>query len=1121
MRKNAVISLELAKDDTLGVKFYAKQYDDIKIKASVYDGLDAINIEGQEVVVFIQKPDGTMIEQMKDIEIVDNEIVINLSKQATTALGECDVEVILRDGEGETSTSTVSYVVIEKLSTAVIELIQSSNDIHHLKLIEELIERADASLLSIEADIREIQAYISTMEGNINVECETILATLKALRDEIIEDINNEVHTLKNNAVDEISTLKDDSVDEISTLRDDSVDEISTLKDESIEDVDTTRNNAVDEITALKDEIVDTSNKALEDAKEAVEKAEEAVLVATETLDTASNVKAEVEKLSSDICETIEYIEDSKNRAIEEIAEAVVVVEETKEQAVVVVEETKEQAVGAINGTRDTTIGEVYATRDVVVGEVYATRDTVVGEINTAKNEAVGVINSTKDTAMGEMTAKKDALIEEISQVETGTVEGVDEAVNAAQERLQELTIQCTWEVQKTSADEKDVLRSVSGAEQRAIHEKANEQIERVNVAGAGIVEMVEGLEANIEDGLAQIEETTRSGKSEIIEMSNAEVDRIKATGAEITEAVAELEINTTNNVDRINRAGESNVNRVESVANSGIREINTISSEQKELIRDAGNEKLEEINSILGVSKGEVEELLSTTRSEINSHRVDFAERVSTAKEEIDNLKDSSIVEMTTTKDDFVDEILGAEIALKEDFKTLRDAYIKDIDDKGQLRLDALQRMIDKIDALQLAVDKKLEVSEKRAETLENTLENVDNKIAEIRPVLDNLTEMRNICVSLQQENAEARENIEELDFLHTESDTRIVELRRLIEEAKQYEAVVADYINSRGGNHEEINARLDALEEALAELEIPSIDHLATKEELEAKVGEVIDMIPEEVDLSQYATKDDISEAIENIDIPEVDLSEYITKAEVEELLVEEVGEFGNVKMTEYDAFPLAKEPPTPPEGYDWRIVYRTTDNNYFAVYFNQDPTGYILYDDSLLESKGLIRYVIDTGALPSSCAKVYRYSSSWKTNSTYPPQGMNIGNSSYGIAETYYHNFHIYDYNDRDVIRRYNYEKNLKPGTANDADKALDYERYMFDIGEDDGILNMPVVNSKGVLINDIAKDYIKQEVSTVDNVSYTRMYNGSSWTDWKKQLSEDDIIALIEKMNSSIE
>lgn len=911
MKKATNIEIELRKGNDDKISFYLKQYDDVILNIKVYDGLSPINLEGETVYLAIDKPDGAKVLQKDNILVDGHSVEVKLSPQAVTVAGICKMELILQGEEGLSTTAITNYMVSEAIGSSIVDIITSSNDIHHLKLIEDFILNSNFAIEDINYSLNAVRERISEIEAELNDNFGIVLEDIEITGEKVIEsietvktDVITEINEVKSVILEDVDTAKDEilskgnevianvetakgevyelmatieaskeEVDEMGQVQveniigagrraiieldeakadalevirdranivvDEAVTGITRIKDDAINEMSTEKarivSRASEEMTTKKDEIVAETGDSLEEIKtdainEINETKDEAVSQINETIDTLEDVK---ESAVTEITET-------KDNAVEEVANAVSTVEETKNDAINTITEAKETAINEVSD---------------VITVVEETKDEAVNIIETAKNEAVGVLETTKNTTIDEMVQAKDNLIEELSQVEVGTVEGVNEAVQLAQKRLQEETIKSMWEVQECSANEKETIEAVSRQEQSTLSDKSWEHIERINNAGASILETVESLDANIEQGLNDIDRTIREGKTEIRDLSSTQLEAIRAEGAEILDLVANIDSITGDYIDRINRAGEGARNTIEAKSLTEQREINRVALEQKDSIREAGNEKLEEINSILGVSKGEVEELLSTTRQEINTHRSDFANKVADSKEEINTLKDNSMSEMTTKKDELIEEILGSEIALKEDFKTLKDEYIAEIDARGTSRVDNLQRMIDAIDALEEAVNRRLEISEKRSETLENTLINIDNKVVEIQPVLDNLSEMRNICISLQRENEEANANIEEMDFLHIESDTRIVELRRLIQEAKQYEEVVQRYIDSKSGGHEEIEARLLVLEEA--------IGNIMTREEVEEAIAKEIDTINDVLsnkvafeDLNDYAS-------------------------------------------------------------------------------------------------------------------------------------------------------------------------------------------------------------------------------------------------------------------------
>lgn len=488
MRKNAVINLELAKDESLGVKFYAKQYDDVKIKARVFDGLDAIKLEGQEVIVFVQKPDDTIVEQMDGVEIVDDEIVINLSKQATTALGECDIEVILRDEEGETATSTVSYVVIEKLSTAIIEAIQSSDDIHHLKLIEEFIERADLDIKSIVDDINELKEFVGNIQGNIDAEYEGIMTALKALEEEIIDNVDFVAEEAKSEAIDVITASKGE---------------------------------AVRAVEAIKEDAISSVNNAVGIANEAVDNANNAVNKANEALETINEIKGEVDKITGIVTTALSDINTAKDEALDDMATAHMALEDTATNAVNTVNTAKVGAVGAVNDTKTSALSEIEDAKTSTLSDIEGAGTGAVGVIDTAKSEAIEEISGAKTGIIDDIDAEavviKTRTIEDISGGAGNVVIDVDAQIKAIKDGA----------ISQVENVKTEAVSSVDEAKTSAVSGVANagdEQVTRVTRQGetsisdvdAKIQEMYDELAQMVSEKEALLEQNTIAGTNKI-----------------------------------------------------------------------------------------------------------------------------------------------------------------------------------------------------------------------------------------------------------------------------------------------------------------------------------------------------------------------------------------------------------------------------------------------------------------------------------------------------------------------------------------------------------------------------------------------------------------------------
>lgn len=510
MRKNAVINLELAKDESLGVKFYAKQYDDIKIKARVFDGLDAIELDGQEVIVFIQKPDDAIVEQMDGVEIVDDEIVINLSKQATTALGECDVEVILRDEEGETATSTVSYVVIEKLSTAIIEAIQSSNDIHHLKLIEEFIERADLDIKSIVDDINELKEFVGNIQGNIDAEYEGIMTALKALEEEIIDNVDFVAEEAKAEALDVIGASKEE---------------------------------AVRAVEAIKEEVISSANDAVGVANEAVNNATNAVNKANEALETINEVKGEVDKIPGVVATALSDIDTAKDDALDDIAMAHMNLDSAKDEAISAIGSAKVGAVNAINESKASGVSALDTARASAIGEIGVIKEDAVVGIESTRDEAISGVETVKEEAIRETN-------DEAIGIKTRTIEELETGAT---------DIKTDVETQIGLIKE-NATNDINAVKASAVSEVQEEKSSSISSIQSSRDEAVSQVTRQKETSISEINTNKELGLSEINTKLNevkSELEGLVLVKDDILSANETGEITLANLLDAIRRAEE------------------------------------------------------------------------------------------------------------------------------------------------------------------------------------------------------------------------------------------------------------------------------------------------------------------------------------------------------------------------------------------------------------------------------------------------------------------------------------------------------------------------------------------------------------------------------------
>lgn len=430
MRKSTSINLELIKGEDGGVKFYAKQFDDLKLNIKVYDGLEEVNVDGQDIIVCIIKEDKTVIEQTKDITVEDNTIIARLSKQATTALGKCSMEVLLRDEEGTASTTTISYMVSEKLSASIVEMIKSEDDINALNLIEEFIETSNVDMLDIKEAIKDLKATVDGAQDSIDAEYETILEALRALEGTIIENIEgkaNEALTIADEAVekatgaitkaDEVLEKVEEAkgvVGEITTEKDNALQAIESIKARAINDIDETRTDSLEAIRNNGNGVVNDLNTLSDTLK--------ADIANAGLLETNKIVNAREEALTE--------IDDLKDNAMGSLSEEALKVEEILNATVT---EIKEQAKTDLNACKDEIIGESIKGKEEAIKQLNDAMNvlndlkaTILEEINTNKVEVINNIGTIKDNANSELNENKVGAINELNEVKAGALVEID-----------------------------------------------------------------------------------------------------------------------------------------------------------------------------------------------------------------------------------------------------------------------------------------------------------------------------------------------------------------------------------------------------------------------------------------------------------------------------------------------------------------------------------------------------------------------------------------------------------------------------------------------------------------------------------------------------------------------
>ena len=465
MRKSTSINLELIKGEDGGVKFYAKQFDDLKLNIKVYDGLEEVNVDGQDIIVCIIKEDKTVIEQTKDITVEDNTIVARLSKQATTALGKCSMEVLLRDEEGTASTTTISYLVSEKLSASIVEMIKSEDDINALNLIEEFIETSNVDMLDIKEAIKDLKATVDGAQDSIDAEYETILEALRALEGTIIENIEgkaNEALTIADEAVEKVTEALNNAdevlvkveeakgaVGEITTEKDNALQAIESIKARAINDIDETRtdsleairdngNGVVNDLNSLSDTLkADIANAGLLETNKIVRAREEALTMIDDLKDNAmGSLSEEALKVEEILNATVTEIKEQAETDLRASSRAIT--EESRENIGTI----KDSAINEINGVKD----DLGAYKDEVIEEAVKGKEEAIKELNDASNALNNLkatilndINTNKEEAISNIGTNKDGAINELNEVKAGALVDINNLKNEVDTLLNSL----------------------------------------------------------------------------------------------------------------------------------------------------------------------------------------------------------------------------------------------------------------------------------------------------------------------------------------------------------------------------------------------------------------------------------------------------------------------------------------------------------------------------------------------------------------------------------------------------------------------------------------------------------------------------------------------------------
>ena len=327
------------------------------------------------------------------------------------------------------------------------------------------------------------------------------------------------------------------------------------------------------------------------------------------------------------------------------------------------------------------------------------------------------------------------------------------------------------------------------------------------------------------------------------------------------------------------------------------------------------------------------------------------------------------SIIEDTTSKESlYIRQIADSkksEIERKANEKIAEieiktTEVVEAIDTKTEESIDIINTAkvdaINKIQEVEAGADIKIENLNNLITVSEEILATFDtskSEASEIRDALTALIETSNsLKANLEAENNKATSNINELNTLHPESNTRIETLRALIEEAKKYETIVRDYIASQGGG----------------------VDLSEIHQALETLNGYIEDINNR---FNNYYTKAEVDGLISNIDIPDVDMSNIYTKEEVNNLVSSYKGKIGEEKHPEF-----YKNCPHLAEDEEHYIrYYDVSKKKYKCVYIKKG-----FFDKAYLSGTAYDKYSITLKATTGRKYVVYDYDeamSEWVLN------------------------------------------------------------------------------------------------------------------------------------------
>lgn len=536
---------------------------------------------------------------------------------------------------------------------------------------------------------------------------------------------------------------------------------------------------------------------------------------------------------------------------------------------------------------------------------------------------------------------------------------------------------------------------------------------------------------------------------NEMIEIKNSSVSEM----VEIrNNAVSEMTSIRENAISDISGLREEAVSELEGLRDTGLNEISNAKTTALSDITEAGASQATKI-MVLGDEK--VEEV----KTKCDESKEELSSFTSELKEELSSTTDEKISSINTKADE-----------LKEELEVKTNEKVAQIEAKGAEK-------VEEINQLEIKATEKIEEMQNAISSVEEIIATLDTKSTEGQEISNALIALIETCNALKQqleaENIEANSNIEQLNTLHPESDVRIETLRALIEEAKKYEEVVRRWIDNNGDGN-------IATEEVLLAIETLR--------------GEIADV---DAKLGGYATKEELEEAINGIEIPTID--HLATKKELEEglgLYIDDIGE---------DPHPVCyKTEPEMLERETHYIRYKSYDKKYRVSYLS----GYIEPAYETYVSNNKVHLWRMNGLGVSYRTFVYE-SGTWNLVSNESIIRL-FGNSSdinTCLESVYSTNIRLMNKNKTEIIvdiKEYNPQQ-VPINNYNNATNTGNYYVY-----HQNAISNSYVDNIEGILSVSNTKGFIKQELSSLDgeiNAFRTKGTNG--WTAWSTITPEVDM------------